>query len=154
MGNTVKSAISVLFLVAGVCLNAHAQQQNEVVSKYGKANGNFIGAVAVKMYTDAKTGLNCSVGSVSFEAGARSKWHKHPGGQMLMVTEGKGFYQERGKPKKVILKGDFISCLPNVEHWHGAADDSSMTHVAIGPNVDQGAVTWLEHVTDAVYLQK
>lgn len=129
---------------------ASAQSTNDGA---GKKPSNFTGTPTVKMYTEPKNPLNCSMGSVSFPAGARTNWHKHPGGQILMVSEGTGFYQERGAQKRIIRKGDVISCSPNIEHWHGAAADSAMTHLAVGPNTDKGAVIWLEKVTDSVYLK-
>lgn len=93
------------------------------------------------------------MGSVSFQPGARTNWHKHPGGQILLITEGTAFYQERGGVKRILQKGDVVSCPPNLAHWHGASATSTMTHLAVGPNTDRGAVTWLEKVEDGVYLK-
>ncbi|ALR30373.1 hypothetical protein ATE47_07485 [Chryseobacterium sp. IHB B 17019] len=64
------------------------------------------------------------MGNVTFEPGARTKWHLHPGGQIILVTGGVGYYQEKGQPKKILHKGDVIKCPPHVEHWHGASKDS------------------------------
>ncbi|MGE8527218.1 cupin domain-containing protein [Chryseobacterium rhizosphaerae] len=64
------------------------------------------------------------MGNVTFEPGARTKWHLHPGGQIILVTGGVGFYQEKGQPKKILHKGDVIKCSPHVEHWHGTSKDS------------------------------
>jgi quercetin dioxygenase-like cupin family protein len=69
----------------------------------------------------------------------------------LIVTEGIGYHQERGKPIEVIKKGDVVKCLPNVEHWHGASKNSSMTHIAVNPNTENGVVIWMGPVTDAEY---
>lgn len=91
-----------------------------------------------------------TVGNVTFEPGARNRWHKHPGGQILLVTDGVGYYQERGEAKKILRKGDVIKCPPNVEHWHGASSDSHFSHLAIG-NIDKEAVIWLLPVTEAEY---
>ena len=98
--------------------------------------------------------FNCVMGSVTCEPGARSNWHTHPAGQILLVTEGTGYTQERGKQIQVIHKGDVIKCLPNVEHWHGATPATSMTHIAINPNAEKGVVTWLQKVTDKEYLKQ
>ncbi|WP_235860620.1 (R)-mandelonitrile lyase [Roseibium suaedae] len=92
-----------------------------------------------------------SAGEVTFLPGARSAWHTHPGGQMLVVTHGTGWTQERGQEKQVIRAGDVVWCPPDVEHWHGATDTTSMTHYAIQANVDGSAVTWGAHVTDEEY---
>src|SRR5678815_2184224 len=81
-----------------------------------------------------------SVGNVVFEPGSRNNWHTHAAGQILMVTEGKGWYQEKGKEAKLISKGDVIVIPSNVEHWHGAAKDSPLTHVAITNNAEGGPV--------------
>ncbi|WP_353906701.1 carboxymuconolactone decarboxylase family protein [Pedobacter sp.] len=116
------------------------------------AASHFTGNTSVKMYTDAKNGLECSVGSVSFEPGARTNWHSHGGGQILLITEGTAFYQEKGKPKQILHKGDLVTSLPGAEHWHGATPDSRMTHTAIGPNADKGTVIWLGKVDDDIYL--
>ncbi|MGN7784806.1 (R)-mandelonitrile lyase [Niabella sp. 22666] len=88
-----------------------------------------------------------SASSVSFEAGARTNWHTHPKGQILMVTEGSGFYQEKNKPAQRIQKGDVINIPENTEHWHGAAATTAMTHIAITNFKDNEQVTWLAPVT-------
>ena len=116
------------------------------------ASSHFTGNTSVKMYTDAKNGLDCSVGSVSFEPGARTNWHSHGGGQILLITEGTAFYQEKGKAKQILHQGDIVTCLAGVEHWHGASPDQRMTHTAIGPNADKGTVIWLGKVDDETYL--
>src|SRR5882762_9620239 len=72
-----------------------------------------------------------ALGSVTFEPGARTIWHSHPKGQVLIVTEGEGFYQERGKPARRIKKGDIVNIPENVEHWHGATSTRKMVHIAI-----------------------
>jgi quercetin dioxygenase-like cupin family protein len=114
-------------------------------------NNNFIGTAYLKMLmTDAGT-FDCTVGNVVFEAGCRNSWHSHPGGQILIVTSGKGYYQERGKPKRLIRTGDVVEILPNVVHWHGATPDSPMEHIAIGTRASAGAAVWLEPVTEEEY---
>ncbi len=90
-------------------------------------------------------------GKVFFEAGARSNWHSHPAGQILIVTAGVGYHQLRGKPIEVIHKGDVVKCPPDIDHWPGASKESSMTHIYIVPNTEKGIVTWKEPVTDEEY---
>jgi quercetin dioxygenase-like cupin family protein len=85
---------------------------------------------------------------VEFAAGARSHWHLHPAGQILLVTAGKGYHQIEGQLKEIIRKGDVVQCPPDVNHWHGASEDSSMTHIYIIPNTEKGIVEWGEPVTD------
>lgn len=92
-----------------------------------------------------------SAGVVTFEPGARTNWHTHPKGQVLIVIEGQGFYQEKGKPAQVIKKGDAVNIPENTEHWHGASADSQMAHIAITNFKDDTQVTWLQPVTDEEY---
>ena len=156
MNNSIICLVGTSFLMLCTAIAVNAQNKKVPVkpSSTTPASGssNFTGNTSVKMYTNAQNGLNCSVGSVSFEPGARSNWHYHAGGQILVVTEGTAFYQEKGKPKRILHTGDAVTCLPNIEHWHGASPDSRMSHIAIGPNADHGAVVWLGKVTDDIYL--
>jgi quercetin dioxygenase-like cupin family protein len=112
---------------------------------------NFTGTVWVQPLVPKDSTFNLVAGSVTFSSGARSYWHTHNAGQILLVTEGIGYTQEKGKPVRIIQKGEVITCPPNVEHWHGAAPGSSMTHISLNPNADKGVVTWLRPVTDAEY---
>jgi quercetin dioxygenase-like cupin family protein len=59
------------------------------------------------------------VGNVYFEPGARSNWHRHPSGQILIITDGTGYHQIKGQPRQTLKKGDVVKCPPNIEHWHG-----------------------------------
>ena len=92
-----------------------------------------------------------SVGNVVFEPGCRNNWHKHPTGQILLVTDGKGYYQEKGKVARPLSKGDVVVIPSQIEHWHGAAADSSLTHIVITNNSAKGPVEWLARVTDEEY---
>jgi len=112
----------------------------------------FVGKVMVKNLVPADDILNTVIGNVVFEAGARNNWHRHPGGQILIATAGTGYYQEKGKPVHLLHKGDVVSILPDIVHWHGASRDSAFTHIAINPNTQKGVVEWLERVTDEEYL--
>jgi quercetin dioxygenase-like cupin family protein len=91
------------------------------------------------------------VGNVYFERGARSNWHVHPSGQVLIIIDGEGYHQLEGGPRQTMKKGDVVKCPPNVKHWHGASENSSLTQMYILPNTQKGIVTWLEPVTDAQY---
>ena len=85
-----------------------------------------------------------------YGACAKLDWHVHPGGQVLLITEGTGYYQERGKPIQVVHKGDVIKCPPGVELWHGAAATSSFAYIAVTPT-QKGKTIWLEPVSDRDY---
>jgi len=89
---------------------------------------------------------------VTFEPGARTNWHTHPLGQLLIVTSGRGWTQCEGEARVEINAGDAIWCPPNHKHWHGATDGTGMSHIAIQEMLDGKAVEWLEPVTDEQYL--
>ena len=91
------------------------------------------------------------MGLKSLMPGARTNWHYHPGGQILMITEGIGYYQEKGSPIRWMRKGDVIKCPHNVEHWHGASPKTGVTHLAISTNTNLGAAVWLKPVTKEEY---
>jgi len=141
-------------LVAGCCTGKteDIMQKNELFSK-GEiiTNNNFTGTAWLNWLVKNDSVFNCPMGNVTFEPGARTNWHKHPGGQILLVTEGRGYYQERTKPAQAIKKGDVVLVGPDLEHWHGAASDSGLVHIAISTNVQKGSVVWLEPVSDEDY---
>ncbi len=113
-------------------------------------SNNFTGTAYLKNLMDADSLNPTSVGNVTFEPGARTKWHKHPGGQILLVMDGVGYYQEDGQSKKILRKGDLIKCPPNVPHWHGASADTAFVQVAI-TNRHLGETVWLNEVTEGEY---
>ncbi|WP_313193796.1 cupin domain-containing protein [Shinella zoogloeoides] len=88
---------------------------------------------------------------VTFEPGARTAWHTHPLGQTLLVVSGLGRVQREGGPVEEIRPGDVVWFAPGEMHWHGAAPDVAMTHIALQEVKDGKVVDWLEHVTDAEY---
>lgn len=100
------------------------------------------------------TVYNTVVGNVYFEPGARSNWHTHPSGQILIITDGVGYYQEKGQPRRTMRKGDVIKCPPNVEHWHGASRDTGLQQMYLLPKTENGIVQWLQPVTDEEYNGK
>jgi len=94
---------------------------------------------------------NTIVGNVYFEPGARSNWHTHPAGQILIITDGVGYHQIKGEPKQTLKKGDVVKCPPNVMHWHGASPESGLQQLYIVPNTGKGIVQWLNSVSDDEY---
>lgn len=116
-------------------------------------NDNFVGEVWVKSLIDADSLNENAVGNVTFAPGARSKWHSHPAGQIILATDGIGYYQEKGKKKVILRKGDVVKCPPNLPHWHGASADSSFVQIAITSR-QKGPTVWLEAVPDSMYLAK
>ena len=129
-----------------------SENQNAIFPKGGRAPADyFTGNVWLKMLAPNDDTFNCQVGNVTFEPGARNHWHSHPAGQILIVTNGIGYYQEKGMPVQIISKGDVIKILPGVVHWHGASHANEMTHIALSTNTQKGIVEWLQPVTDEEY---
>lgn len=112
----------------------------------------FTGTVFIDKVAAPSAGARLSAASVHFTPGARTAWHTHPNGQTIWVTEGVGLAQRRGGPIEVIRAGDCVFFAPGEDHWHGAAPDRFMTHLAMHEVGDDGApATWGEHVTDGEY---
>lgn len=109
----------------------------------------FTGTVRIDAPFGGSGGL--SGATVTFEPGARTAWHTHPLGQTLLVTAGAGRVQREGGSIEDIHPGDIVWFAPGEKHWHGAAPDCAMTHIAIAEMRDGKAVDWLEKVTDAQY---
>lgn len=129
-----------------------AQNANSIFPKGDKAPADyFVGTAWVKTLVANDDTLTTVVSNVVFEPGARNNWHTHPGGQILVCTQGVGYYQEKGKPIQTLHAGDVVRILPEVKHWHGASHNSSFTHIAININTEKGIVHWLEKVTDEEY---
>jgi quercetin dioxygenase-like cupin family protein len=112
---------------------------------------NFKGTAWVTLLTQPGNPTDCVVASVTFEPGTRNSWHSHPAGQILVATDGAGYFQEQGKPAQLMRPGDAVTIAPGVVHWHGATATSIFTHLAIGPNSSQGAADWLAPVSDEEY---
>ncbi|MDF0546436.1 carboxymuconolactone decarboxylase family protein [Sphingobium sp. H39-3-25] len=112
---------------------------------------NFIGSVTMTSRFAGASGTKPRGATVTFQPGARSNWHSHPLGQLLVVTAGHGWIQAEGEPVRAIAAGDVIWTAPGVRHWHGATRASSMTHVGISQALDGKTATWGEPVTDAQY---
>jgi quercetin dioxygenase-like cupin family protein len=111
----------------------------------------FSGAVRFDQVFQAPSPARTFAASVTFEAGARTAWHTHPLGQILIVTAGSGLTQCWGEAPVKIRAGDVIWCPPGHKHWHGAAPGTAMTHIAIVESLDGKGVDWLEKLTDAEY---
>lgn len=111
----------------------------------------FTGSVRVDPVFPAKEPGRTSGGNVTFSPGARSNWHTHPIVQVLVVTAGVGRVQQWDSPVQEIRPGDVVRIPAGVKHWHGAAPESSMTHLAITESLDGRNVDWLEKVSDAQY---
>ena len=111
----------------------------------------FTGAVRIDPRFDPHEEARAAGVSVTFEPGARTAWHTHPLGQVLIVTSGCGLVQSEDEPVEQIRPGDVVWFPPGEKHWHGATPEKAMTHIAIQEQQDGEVVDWLEHVTDEQY---
>jgi quercetin dioxygenase-like cupin family protein len=112
----------------------------------------FTGTVYIDAVATPSPPARAGAAMVHFAPGARTAWHTHPFGQTIYVTEGIGRCQRRGVPVEVISPGDRVYFESGEDHWHGAAPERFMTHLAIQEADDSGSpVTWGEHVSDDEY---
>lgn len=126
-------------------------QQNSIFPLGEKSkNVHNTGDVWLKELNVPDSTFNFSTAYVVMDAGSKLDWHKHPGGQILMITDGVGYYQERGKAKQTVRKGEVIKCQPNIEHWHGATPESAVSYMATSP-AQKGKTIWLEKLKDEDY---
>ena len=144
--------ISSTLLIACGSKSEYNMKQEELFPKGERLPKEWFSGEAILNPLVAKDKNNdFSAGSVTFEPGARTNWHTHPKGQVLIVTEGEGLYQEKGKSVQVIAKGSVVNIPENVEHWHGASSKSKMVHIAITNFKGDTQVTWMNPVTDEEY---
>ena len=127
--------------------------RNSIETRVGPGEW-FTGAVYMDAVASPTGSFQLSANSVHFTPGARTAWHTHPNGQTIFVTEGVGRCQRRGGPVETILPGDRVFFDPGEDHWHGAAPDRFMTHLALLQVDEAGkSVDWGDHVTDDEYSQ-
>ncbi|MGH7572339.1 MAG: (R)-mandelonitrile lyase [Gemmatimonadota bacterium] len=119
-------------------------------SERGSAD-NFTGSAIITPLFSATEATRAMGALVTFEPGARTAWHSHPAGQVLIVTSGMGWVQEWGGDRREIDPGDVIWTPPGVKHWHGATATNGMSHIAIQEMVEGRVVEWMEHVGDEQY---
>lgn len=116
--------------------------KNDAYAKYFKGQS----------YLQPLTTEGVNSANVTFEPGCRNNWHiHHKGGQILLVTSGRGYYQEWGKPAQELKTGDVVNIPAGVKHWHGAAKDSWFAHIAIAVPAEGASTEWLEKVSDEEY---
>ena len=111
----------------------------------------FTGTVRIDPLFPVAPPARAAGNAVTFEPGARTAWHTHPLGQILIVTAGFGRVQREGGPIEEIRPGDVVAFAPGEKHWHGAGPTTAMTHIAIQESLDGKAVDWMEKVTDSQY---
>lgn len=112
----------------------------------------FTGNTYLAMLISPDAVLDCPpMSNVTFEPCARTDWHSHGGGQILIAIGGTGYHQIEGQPLETLHSGDVAKVEPGVKHWHGASPDSWFSHIAISTNPGEGTVNWMEPVTDEIY---
>ncbi|MDL2303104.1 cupin domain-containing protein [Dysgonomonas sp. OttesenSCG-928-D17] len=131
--------------------NDNNMNTNEIFPKGQKAEANFTGTAWVEMLVTDDATFDTQVYNVTFEPGCRNYWHSHPGGQLLLVTSGKGYYQEKGKLIQLLQPGDVVEIKPDIVHWHGATPDSEFVHIGITTQASKGSATWYGAVSDEEY---
>ena len=137
--------ISAVFYSKAVAQDASAFPKGEL-----SATDNHTGNIWLNELTKPDSILNYSVAMATYGPGAKLDWHIHPAGQILLITEGEGYYQEKGGQMQIVHKGDVIKCSPGVQHWHGASPGSSFAYIAFTP-AQKGKTIWLQRVTDQEY---
>ena len=135
------TAIASLALLTTSCMdNKSENKPTELQAIFPKGEKgpaeNFTGNVWNTGLVANDSIYNMVIGNVYFEPGARSNWHIHPSGQILLITDGVGYHQIKGQPRQTIKKGDVIKCPANVEHWHGASPDTGMQQMYILPKTE------------------
>jgi quercetin dioxygenase-like cupin family protein len=115
--------LTALFFAA---LSMQAMAQSTPIFPKGEKSPNVhhVGNVWLSELNAPDSVFSYGTSVAIFDPGARLDWHTHPGGQILIFTDGVGYYQEKGKAKQTVRKGEVIKCMPGVEHWHGATAES------------------------------
>lgn len=113
---------------------------------------NFTGQAWLRMLS-AQPGSDCQIYNVTFAPSARNDWHTHSAGQILLCTEGVGYYQEKDRPAERLEAGSVVHIPAGAVHWHGAAPGNRFTHIGITPRVSENRVEWIGEVTDNEYNQ-
>lgn len=148
--NIQKAVFGVILIVGGLHVRASAQDADVFPRGEISTADNHTGTVWLRELSVPDSNLTYGVAVATFAPGAKLDWHIHPGGQILLIIKGTGYYQERGKPIQIVHKGDVIKCAPGIEHWHGASPDSEFAYIATGPS-QKGKTIWLKRVTDMEY---
>ena len=126
--------------------------ENISVFPMGEKNEAFAQYFVGQSYLNMLSTERVTIGNVTFEPGCRNNWHiRHKGGQILLCTAGRGYYQEWGKEAQELHPGDVVNIPPEVKHWHGAAKDSWFAHLAVEVPAEGASNEWLEVVNEEDY---
>ncbi len=146
-----KSILICIGFITIFSFNAFAQQSSIFPKgEIGKNTDDYTGTIWLNELNKPDNIFKFGVAQAVYAPGSKLNWHIHPGGQILLITEGTGYYQEKGKPVQIVHQGDVIKCQPGVEHWHAAAPNSDFAYIAISPS-EKGKTIWKEKLTDEDY---
>lgn len=146
------NAWAVFPLVREVYAQEGIMNNSDSLFGLGEENVNFAQYFIGKSYLKPLNIKGVGAFNVTFEPGCRNNWHiHHKGGQILLVTDGEGYYQEEGKPVQRLTPGDVVYIAPEVKHWHGATIDHWFTHIAIEIPAEGASNQWCEPVTQEEY---
>ncbi len=151
-----------IILLSAAAIASDKQEKEEMIIKRSETQESiegpaeyFTGEARIEpIHLEAREPSRVTSALVTFEPGARSNWHTHPLGQLLIVTSGTGWTQVDGGERVEVREGDSIWCPPRHKHWHGATATTAMSHIAIQEELDSKNVEWLEKVTDEEYLDR
>lgn len=136
-------------LLTVITVNVMAQDQSIFTLGEKAKNVNHTGDVWLRELNAADKDINSQISLAVFAPNAKLNWHTHSAGQILLIIDGAGYYQEKGKTAQLVKKGDVVKCLPGVEHWHGSTPTTGVTYLAVSP---KSSTTWLQPVDEQTYL--
>ncbi|HRO45349.1 cupin domain-containing protein [Agriterribacter sp.] len=154
--------IAMLLLIGVALFSCNQQNESAQITQPGSqkptvfakgeiiTNDNFTGTAWLNNLVQADSINQNAVGIVTFEPGARTKWHSHPAGQIILALDGVGYYQEKGSLKIIVNKGDVVKCPADMPHWHGASAGTAFVQIAVTSR-QNGPTVWLTPVTDEEY---
>lgn len=149
---TIQKTLAAIIIIFVAFLNQAIAQDATLFPKgeIGKNIENYTGTIWLNELSTPDSIFKFGVAQAIYAKDSKLDWHIHPGGQILLITDGTGYYQEKGKGVQIVHKGDVIKCAPGVEHWHGATPNSQFAYVALSPS-EKGKTIWKTRVTDAEY---
>ena len=143
--------------IAGTAMQATTAGDDRLIvvepgtQKRAAPASNFTGSVTVESPFKGTGDSRVGGATVTFQPGARTHWHTHPLGQLLVITKGEGWVQAEGEPVRIVKSGDVVWTAPGVKHWHGGTATSAMTHVAVAESLEGEVVQWREPVSSSQY---
>jgi quercetin dioxygenase-like cupin family protein len=148
-----KSALQIAAALVGLALSLPTQAQT-VAGTFPKGelstDTHHSGDIWLNELVVGDATFDPSIAQAVYGPGAKLNWHVHPAGQVLLITEGTGYYQEKGQPARIVHKGDIIKSAPGIEHWHAAAPNSTFAYIAVTPT-SKGRTIWRSPVRDEEY---